>query len=149
VLLQSSNLYTFQKPVGGKRKYLASTITIAVVSILGAVGIDLFLNPNALTVLFGSTTGVTSNANGTKSATSDPIDYAYGTIQVKVTKTAGKITAVDLVQAQATAGREQAFPTLVDAAIKANGSGFGNLGGATYTTEAFKQAIDSAVSKLG
>ena len=147
--MQSSNLYTFQKPVDGKRKYLKSTITIAVLSILGAVGIDLALNPNALTVIFGSASGTTTNANGTKSATSDPIDYQYGTIQVKVTQTAGKITAVDLVQAQATAGREQAFPTLVDAAIKANGSGFGNLGGATYTTEAFKQALDSAVSKLG
>ena len=147
--MQSSSLYTFQKPTNGKRKYLKSTITLAVLSLVGAVGIDLYLNPNAMTVIFGSASGTTTSANGTKSATGDPIDYAYGTIQLKVTKSGGKITAVDLVQAQATAGREQAFPTLVDAAVKANGSGFGNLGGATYTTEAFKQALDSAVAKLG
>jgi uncharacterized protein with FMN-binding domain len=149
--LQSSSLYTFQKPVGGKRKYLKSTVTIAVLSLVGAVGVDLYLNPNALTQILGTstTTTPTSSTNGTKSATGDPIDYAYGTIQLKVTKAAGKITAVDLVQAQATAGRDQAFPTLVDAAIKANGSNFGNLGGASFTTAAFKQALDSAVSKLG
>lgn len=148
--MQSSNLYTFQKPVGGKRKFLKSTVAIALLSVVGAVGIDLVLNPNALTILFGaSSTGSTSSANGTKSATSDPIDYQYGTVQVKVTKTAGKVTAVDLVQAGATAGREQAFPMLVDAAIKANGSSFGNIGGATFTTDAFKQAFDSAVAKLG
>lgn len=147
--MQSSNLYTFQKPVGGKRKYLFSTIVLALVSIAGAVGIDLVLNPNALTILFGSGTGVTSNANGTKTATGDPIDYQYGTVQLKVTKTAGKVTTIDLVQAGATAGREQAFSMLVDAAIKANGSNFGNVSGATYTTDAFKQAFDSAVAKLG
>jgi uncharacterized protein with FMN-binding domain len=38
---------------------------------------------------------------------------------------------------------------LKDAAIQANGSNFGNLSGATYTTDAYKQAVDSALSKLG
>jgi uncharacterized protein with FMN-binding domain len=148
--LQSSNLYTFQKPVGGKRKYLASTIALALLSIVGAVGIDLALNPNALTVLFGSSpTSPTTNPNGTKSATGNAIDYRYGTVQLKVTKTGGKIDTIDLVQAGATAGREQAFSMLVDAAVKANGTGFGNVSGATYTTDAFKQALDSALSTLG
>lgn len=148
--MQSSNLYTFQKPVGGKRKYLASTIALAVLSIVGAVGIDLALNPNALTVLFGSSaSSSTTNSNGTKSATGSAVDYRYGTVQLKVTKTAGKIDSIDLVQAGATAGREQAFSMLVDAAVKANSSSFGNIGGATYTTDAFKQALDSALSTLG
>ena len=148
--MQSSNLYTFQKPVGGKRKYLASTIALACLSIGGAVGIDLLLNPNALTILFGSATGVTQTTpDGPKSATSTAIDYEFGTVQLKVTKTAGKISSIDLVQAGATAGREQAFAMLVDAAVKANGSSFGNVSGATYTTDAFKQALDSALSTIG
>ena len=147
--MQSSNLYTFQKQVGGKRKYLASTITLAVLSIVGAVGIDLALNPNALTTLFGSSSSSTTNSsNGTKSATGNAIDYRYGTVQLKVTKTSGKIASIDLVQAGATAGREQAFSMLVDAAVKANGSSFGNVSGATYTTDAFKQALDSALAKF-
>ena len=69
-------------------------------------------------------------------------------MQVSVTKTDGKITAVNLVQATATHGREAAFSPLVSAALQAQGSGFGNLSGATFTTDAFKQALDSALSKF-
>mgnify|MGYP000181481437 CR=1 FL=1 len=65
-----------------------------------------------------------------------------------MTKSGGKITAVNLIQAGATHGREAAFSPLVQAAIQAQGSGFGNLSGATFTTEAFKQALDSALSKF-
>jgi uncharacterized protein with FMN-binding domain len=96
----------------------------------------------------GTSSSVTSAAGTTGSATGDPIDYMYGTVQLKVTKSNGKISAVDLVQATATAGREQAFSYLVSDAISANGASFGNLSGATYTTDAFKQALTSAISKL-
>jgi uncharacterized protein with FMN-binding domain len=37
---------------------------------------------------------------------------------------------------------------LVEATIQAQGSGFGNISGATFTTEAYKQALNSAISKL-
>jgi uncharacterized protein with FMN-binding domain len=82
-------------------------------------------------------------------ATGDAVRYQYGTVQLSVTRDNGKLTAVDLVQAGATAGREQAFTYLQQYAIDSNGSSFGNLSGATYTTDAFKQALDSAISKLG
>ena len=80
--------------------------------------------------------------------TGDAIEYRFGTVQVSVTKVDGQITAIDLLQAGATGGREQAFSMLVDAAVQANGSGISNIGGATYTTDTFKQALDSALSKL-
>jgi len=96
----------------------------------------------------GTVSSATANATGSGSATSDSVDYQYGTVQVKVTESAGKITAVDLVQAGATAGREQAFSYLVKDAISANGSNFANISGATFTTDAFKQALDSALSKI-
>ena len=90
-----------------------------------------------------------AQSTGPQTATGDAFNYQYGTIQVSVTRQNGQITAVDMVQAGANAGREQAFPTLQQAAIDANGSNFGNLSGATFTTETFKQALDSAISKLG
>ena len=90
-----------------------------------------------------------SNTGAPKTATSDAINYQFGTIQLSVTKASGAVTAVDLVQATASAGRDQAFSYLVSDAIKANGSNFANLSGATYTTAAFKTALDSAISKLG
>ena len=74
--------------------------------------------------------------------------YNFGTVQVSVTKSNGKITNVTMVQAGASHGREQAFPVLIQAAVQAQGSNFGNLGGATYTTQAFKQALDSALAKF-
>jgi uncharacterized protein with FMN-binding domain len=144
---QSSSVYTFQKATSNKRKYLVSTIAIGLLSLAGAVGIDYWLNPDSMAAMFAAN-GVSSNG-ATKTATGDAVESGFGQVQVKVTKTNGKITAVDMVQANATAGRESAFPTLVQAAIDSNGSSFGNLSGATYTTNAFKASLDSALSKLG
>jgi uncharacterized protein with FMN-binding domain len=76
--------------------------------------------------------------------TGDPVPYQFGTIQLSVTRKSGKITDIGLVQAQATGGRDQVFPSLVQAGLSSQGSGFGNYSGATYTTAAFKKALDSA-----
>ena len=86
-------------------------------------------------------------ATGT-TKTGSAINYRYGTVQVSVTKANGKITAVNLLQAGATGGRQGAFSYLVQYAIQANGTSFGNLGGATFTTDAFKQSLESALAKF-
>jgi uncharacterized protein with FMN-binding domain len=131
---------------------------IAIASIALGVGIDMYRNQDAGSIVIakgpgtGSSTGTGNGTGSTTPAdmtvTGDAIGYRYGTIQVEVVRTAGKISAVNLIQADATAGREQAFPYLQQYAVSAQGSNFGNLSGATYTTEAFKQALDSAISKL-
>jgi uncharacterized protein with FMN-binding domain len=91
----------------------------------------------------------TTSASGKSgTATSEEINYQFGTIQLKVTEAAGEITAIDLVQAGANGGREQAFSYLVQDALSANGTDFANISGATYTVDAFKQALDSAISKI-
>lgn len=89
-------------------------------------------------------------APNTASATKDgsAVRYQYGTVQVSVTKAGGKITAVNLLQSGATDGRQAAFTYLVDLAVQANGSSFGNLSGATYTTDAFKQSLEAALAKF-
>ena len=76
------------------------------------------------------------------------MQYRYGTVQVSVTKSGGKVTAVNLLQEGATGGRQAAFTYLADLAVQANGSSFGNLSGATYTTDAFKQSLESALAKF-
>lgn len=86
--------------------------------------------------------------SGPQTATGDAVNYEFGTIQLSVSTDGSKITDVGLVQAGANGGRESAFSYLVTDAITANGSNFGNLSGATYTTDAFKQALESAISKL-
>ena len=83
------------------------------------------------------------------SATGDAVGYRFGTVQVSVTKdSAGTITAVKLVRASATGGRQVAFNSLVAMAVAAQGSTFGNISQATYTTDAFKTALDSALAKF-
>lgn len=91
----------------------------------------------------GSTTTPTEV---TKTGTS--IRYRFGTVQVSVTKTDGQITAVNLLQAGATGGRGQAFDFLVQYTIDAQGSSFGNISGATYTTAAYKQSLDAALAQF-
>jgi len=71
-----------------------------------------------------------------------------GRIQLSVTKTNGVISSIALDTASATGGRQGAFPYLVQEAIAANGSNIGNISGATYTTDVFRQALDSALSKF-
>ena len=106
----------------------------------------------------GSGTGTGSTGSGTTGgSTTTPVEltktgssvsYRYGTIQVSVTKTDGQITAVNLLQAGATGGRGQAFDFLVQYTVDAQGSSFGNISGATYTTAAYKQSLDAALAQF-
>ena len=96
----------------------------------------------------GNPTATTPAAPKDMTVRSSAINYQFGTIQVEVVRTAGKISAVNMVQSGASGGRNQAFPSLTAAAMKAQGSNFGNISNATYTTQAFKKALDSAIAKL-
>jgi uncharacterized protein with FMN-binding domain len=80
--------------------------------------------------------------------TGDAVQYQFGVIQLSVVRKAGKISAVNVVQGTASAGRDAAFSYLQQYALSAQSSSFANVSGATYTTDAFKQALDSAISKL-
>jgi uncharacterized protein with FMN-binding domain len=122
---------------------------IAVAALAGGVVLTNHYAPGALAGSTGTSTGTTSAASGSGTATSDDIPYQFGDIQLTVTKANGKITAIDYGSSTATAGRDQAFPYLVQYAIQAQSSNFNNLSGATYTTDAFKQALDNALAKLG
>lgn len=79
--------------------------------------------------------------------TSDPVSYKYGVVQIKITKTDGQITDVALLQGDAPNGRDVAYATLIDATLKVQGTNYGNISGATFTTDAFKKAVDNALAK--
>lgn len=100
----------------------------------------------------GNTSTGSSGSSGSSSSathTGSAIGYRYGTIQLEVVKTGSKITAINLIQAS-TKGREWAAvpSTLVSAALAANGTGFSNVGGATFTSEAFRSALESALAQF-
>lgn len=103
-----------------------------------------------------ATTGTTPTTTATpattkpvvKTATGTLVNYAFGQVQVKATKTNGKLTAITYVVDTASRSRMAAFPYLVQYAVQAGGANFGNLGGATYTTNAFKQSLTAALAKI-
>lgn len=72
-----------------------------------------------------------------------------GTMQISVTKTGSKITDVTVISGGTEGGQWASVPgILAQAAIDAQGSNFGNISRATHTTEAFKQALESALAKF-
>jgi uncharacterized protein with FMN-binding domain len=82
------------------------------------------------------------------------VPYNYGDIQLRITVTGGKITAIDVPQESATDPRSQsinsqAVPILVQEALAAQNLNFDVVSGATFTSDAFAQAFQSALTKAG
>ncbi len=76
------------------------------------------------------------------------IKYRFGTIQVKVTKSGGKISKVSCVKSSYTRVPQGTMTYLLQASVQANGSKFANVTRATYTVDAFKKSLDSALGKF-
>ena len=96
-------------------------------------------------------TATSSAASVTK--TSAAVSYVahnrQGVMQISVTKSGSKITAVTIVSGGTEGGEWAVVPDmLAQAAIDAQGSNFGNISRATHTTDAFKQALESALAKF-
>ena len=100
----------------------------------------------------GSTTQTASSTK--KTVTSDAIQTQYGAVQVKVTFTDGKVTAVENValpqndphssQISASVG-----PTLQQSALSNADGTVDAVSGATYTSNGYAQALQSALDKAG
>jgi len=88
--------------------------------------------------------------SGTISHTSSPVNYRFGTVQLTVTKQGSKITNIVMNQAGASGGRAAAFPYLIQLAEAAQSASFDTsmMGGATYSTNAFIQALGDALSQF-
>jgi uncharacterized protein with FMN-binding domain len=122
---------------------VASTSVLGLLSIAGGFGINFWLNPQL------ASSSVDAKNAQPKTVESDTLQYRYGIVHLKITAKSGALTAVDILDSSATPGYEQAYPLLTEAALSANGSNFANVSGATFTTEAFKEALNDAIGKLG
>lgn len=99
-----------------------------------------------------STTTTTSGKAQSGSFTGDPSTMRYGTVQVKITISGGKI--VDAVAVQAPSGRDQrytdmAVPVMRQKVLAAQSSNITGVSGASYTAYAFWVSLQSALSKAG
>lgn len=84
--------------------------------------------------------------------TGDPNTMRYGTVQVKITISGGKI--VDAVAVQAPGGQNQrytdrAIPVMREKTLAAQSSNITSVSGASYTAYAYWVSLQSALSKAG
>jgi uncharacterized protein with FMN-binding domain len=106
-------------------------------------------------------TGSTSNTGGAPTAslkdgqyTGDIADAFYGQMQVGITIGGGKITDIQLLQYPNHAGHtldvsNSSLPQLKTEAIEAQSANINVISGATQTSQAFMQSLNSALTQAG
>ncbi len=76
----------------------------------------------------------------------------YGTVQVSVTLESGTITEVTVLQAPSTGKDAQytnrAVPVLREEAVSTQSANISIVSGATYTSEAYIESLQSALDQL-
>jgi uncharacterized protein with FMN-binding domain len=90
--------------------------------------------------------------SSTKTVTGNSINTRYGNIQLKVTITNGKITAIDALQTPSDEDRSvqissYAIPQLTQEALSAQSVSIDAVSGASYTSAGYIQALQSALDK--
>lgn len=83
----------------------------------------------------------------------DVVSTPYGPVQVSVTFTANKITAVETLQTPSGDGHsraiaDRAVPSLHDEVIASQSAHIDTVSGATYTSDGYAQSVQSAIDQL-
>jgi len=78
------------------------------------------------------------------------VDTRFGPVQVAVKIANGAVSDVEVLQSPDFDGRsrrinEQALPMLHDEALQAQSAAVDTIGGATYTSDAYAQSLQSAI----
>jgi uncharacterized protein with FMN-binding domain len=99
-----------------------------------------------------ATATATSSSSGAKTVTSDAVGTRYGNVQLKVTISGGKITGIAPVQLpqmdpKSDAISGYAVPLLRQSALAKQSADIDIVSGATYTSEGYKAALQSALDK--
>ncbi|OXY96359.1 FMN-binding protein [Streptomyces diastatochromogenes] len=99
----------------------------------------------------GSSSG--SGAAQARTVTGKAVQTQYGTVQVRITVSDGKITKADAVQAPKGGLSDQktalAVPKLNQEAVAAGTANIDAVSGATYTSTGYKQSLQSALDQAG
>jgi major membrane immunogen (membrane-anchored lipoprotein) len=91
-----------------------------------------------------------STTTGTKTVTGDTIQTRWGPVQVRITIKNGKLTEVRAVQYPTDNPRDQeinsfALPRLRSEALGAQSANIDTVSGATYTSDGYRQSLQSAL----
>ena len=99
------------------------------------------------------TTSTAGKSSGTRSATGQDVSFQFGDVQLKVTMTGSRLTDVSVAQLNPTDPRSQsidqsAVPQLQQQALSAQSAQIDGVSGASYTSTAYEQALQSALDKV-
>ncbi|MFF1631624.1 FMN-binding protein [Streptomyces sp. NPDC058272] len=102
----------------------------------------------------GSSASSPKTGTGTKTATGDTVQTRWGPVQVRVTLQNGKITDVTALAYPSDNPRDQeinsyALPQLRREALAAQSAQIDSVSGATYTSDGYKQSLQSALDSAG
>ncbi|WP_405946835.1 FMN-binding protein [Streptomyces prunicolor] len=95
-----------------------------------------------------------STATGTKTVTGGTAQTRWGPVQVKITVKNGRITDVTAVQSPSDNPRDQeinsyALPELRREVLSAQSASIDTVSGATYTSDGYRQSLQSALDSAG
>jgi len=101
-----------------------------------------------------TTTTVAPATTGTQTVTGNAAPTRYGPVQVQVTLTNGRITAVEAVEYPTARSRDiqinnRAIPQLNAEALAAQSAHIHTISGATYTSNGYATSLQSALDKAG
>lgn len=94
--------------------------------------------------------GSSGSATGTRTLTGDSVQTRYGPVQLRVTLKNGKLTDVTAVTYPQENPRDEqinsyAIPQLTREALTAQSADIDTVSGATYTSEGYRQSLQSAL----
>lgn len=109
--------------------------------------------PSRAAATRAASTNSGSAGNTTRSATGSDAQYPYGDIELRVTMTGTRITDVTVVKHSVTDPRSQmidqiAVPELRAQALAVQSAKIDGVSGASYTSAAYAQSLQSAIDKL-
>lgn len=101
-----------------------------------------------------STAGGGTTATGTRTVTGESVQTRWGPVQVRVTLLNGSITDVTAVTYPQENPRDQqinayAVPRLRSEALAAQSADIDTVSGATYTSDGYRQSLQSALDSAG
>jgi uncharacterized protein with FMN-binding domain len=96
----------------------------------------------------------TTSSSGTKTVTSDAVSTRYGNVQLKLTISGGRITSVEALQLPSGDPKSAqissyAEPQLRQSALTTQSASIDAVSGATYTSDGYKTALQSALDSAG
>lgn len=101
-----------------------------------------------------SASSASGNGSGGRAVTGSEVQTRWGPVQVKVTVSGGRVTDVTAVEYPTENPRDQqinsyALPELRTEALAAQSADIDTVSGATYTSEGYKQSLQSALDAAG